>query len=180
MSKLLLFIAVLGLSLQPAYTQDRATAPRDVKPGEVVKISDSLSVKVSKSTAPVFPGVKVKGEALVVTLELIAAKKSATVSYSPSTDAKRSEISLTAGTLKLGPVAVVEDFPSWGKDNDKEVEVLDPKETHSSSSVEFEQQGSVSFLFDIPAAQAKTAKKLTLKFRTTQPAPEQYSLTVVL
>src|SRR5262245_55512460 len=112
-----------GLLLRPVYsgTQSRGTA-RQAKVGESVQLDESLSVKATTAAKSPFATVKTKGEAVAVVIEVDAGKKSATLFYMASPDAK-SEIYLNTGAQKLAPVAVMEDFPSWGGDNDKEVEV---------------------------------------------------------
>jgi hypothetical protein len=181
---LLVFITVTGLS--SIYGQNRpAEAPkadvlRQVKAGEVVKLDDSLGVKVSQSTTPSFAGVTLKGEPVVVVIELDAGKESVTFLYKLSSLSRSSEIYLSSGGEKLAPRAVIEDFPSFGVDNDKEVEVLDPKGGISPSTLEFEGKGSILLLFDVPKGQAKAPKKFSAIIRTMKPKAEQHSIVVGL
>jgi len=178
--KLLFFVAVGMLAIQLAYPQSQAAdSVKEVKAGEALLLGDILLVKVTQSKKSAFPGVKLKGEPLVVVLELDAGKKGVTVSYNLSADPRSSELYLTSGGQKSAPRAVIEDFPSWGSDNDKEVELLDPKGA-GSSSLDFEGKGSISLLFDVPVAQAKGPKKLSMVIRTVQPKREQLSIVVNL
>lgn len=167
-------IAVATLAIQPA---DAQRAARQINAGEVARLGDSLAVKATQSTQS-FAGVKVKGEAVVVTLELDAGKKEVTLFYNVSANSRSSDFYLSIGLQKHAPRAIMEDFPSWGRDNDKEVEVLDPADQDSSSSLSFEGKGFISLLFDVPTAQAKNPKKLSVNLRMTQPKSEQHSFVV--
>lgn len=187
MKNFVLLLAIVALAIQPAYTQKRTPepaksvdSPRQVKSGDLFPLGDDLLVKVTRSTASNFSTVKVQGEAVVVALELNAGKKGMTLSYKPSSDPRRSEIFLSDGDRRIGPRAVVEDFPSWGNDNDKEVEVLDPKEVAVGSTIDFQKKGSILLLFDLSPDQAKAAKKLSVSLRTLQPKNEQHSFVVNL
>ena len=178
--RLSLFLAVAVLAIQPAYPQTgTAGSVKQIKPGEVVLFGDSFTVKVTTSGKSPFPSVKLKGEPVVVLIELDGGKKGVTLFYNLSADSKSSDVYLTSGALRNAPRAVMEDFPSWGSDNDKEVEVLNPKET-GSESLTFQGKGTVALLFDLPPAQAKSPKKLSVSLRTTQPQTEQHSFVVNL
>jgi hypothetical protein len=185
MNKLLLFVVLATLGVHPTYGQDRTneTRPRtlravgakEVKAGELVQVGDNLTLKVSQSPKSPFAGIQVKGEPIVVMLELDAGKKSAMLSYNLSADSKASNVYLSNGAQRFAPRAVMDDFPSWGRNNDKEVEVLDPKEADGNVSLKFEGKGAVSLLFDVPATQAKVSKKLSIVLRAGQ---EQHSFVV--
>ncbi|HWO03115.1 MAG TPA: hypothetical protein VNS63_27990 [Blastocatellia bacterium] len=179
--RVFLVLAVATLTIQPSYPQDRtAGSVRQVKAGEVVLFGDSFTVKVSQAAKSPFAGVKVKGEPVVVVLELDGGKKGVTLSYNLTADSRSSDLCLVSGGQKTAPRAVMEDFPSWGSDNDKEIEVLDPKETAGSVSLSFEGKGAVSLLFDVPAAQAKAPRKFSVSLRTLQPRDEAHSFVVNL
>jgi hypothetical protein len=185
-NRLALLVFITATGLPSIYGQNRpveaakADIPRQVKAGEVIKLNESLAVKVSQSTTPSFAGVTVKGEPVVVVIELDAGKESVTFLYKLSPVSRSSEIYLSSGGEKLAPRAVVEDFPSFGDDNDKEVEVLDPKGGSSPSTLEFEGKGSIFLLFDVPKGQAKAPKKFSAIIRTTKSKEEQHSLVVAL
>ena len=175
-----LFLALATLAIQPAYPQSRTAGPvKQIKAGEVVLFGDTFTVKVTQATKSPFARVKLKGEPVVVLLELDGGKKGVTLSYNLTSDPRSSDLALVSGGQKNAPRAVMEDFPSWGNDNDKEVEVLDPKDT-GSVSLTFEGKGSVSLLFDVTAAQAKGPRKFSVTLRTTQPKPEEHSFVVNL
>jgi hypothetical protein len=128
MRKALVIAAVFAL-VSVAYPQSRgAESQKQVQAGEMVTFGESVYVRVVKATKP-FAGVKVTGEALVVVLEMDAGKPGASLFYKLSADPAATELYLMSGARKLAPRAVIEDFPSWGRDNDKEVEILDPKDT---------------------------------------------------
>jgi len=181
MRNLLLCALAIAFSMSPAVSQTRkGESPTALQPGEVVRIGNDLTLKVTKSTQPLFKGVNLKGEATIAVLEFDAGRSGATVLYKASTDARQSELYLTTGTEMLAPRAVIEDFPSWGSDNDKEVEALDASPSSGGDAVTFQGKGSISLLFDVPAAQAKTAKKLSLVVRTSKPTVQKYSFVVNL
>jgi len=178
--KFLLVVAIATLAIQPAHPQT-AGPIKQIKPGEVVLFGDTFTAKVTQSTkSPFPPSIKLKGEPIVVIIELDGGKKGVTLSYNLTADAKSSDVSLTTGALRNAPLAVIEDFPSWGSDNDKEIEVLDPKDTGGNVALTFQGKGSVSLLFDVPAAQAKSPRKLSVNLRTTQPQAEAHSFIVNL
>jgi hypothetical protein len=180
MRKVVLFVAVFALAINAAYSQDRsAESPRQVQAGEVIPFGESVFVRVVKSTKP-FAGVKLKGEPVVVVLEMDAGKPGATLYYKLSADPAATEVYLLSGANKLAPRAVIEDFPSWGKENDKEVELLDPKDTIGAVTLSFQQKGSIALLFDVPLEDAKTQKKLSVALRMVQPKDEQRSFVVKL
>jgi hypothetical protein len=180
MRRALLLIAVLLLAINVAYPQGQRTeAQRQVKAGEVVPFGESLFVKIARSTKP-FAGVKTKGEAVVIALEMDSGKQGATLYYKLSADPSATEVYLLSGDKKLAPRAVIEDFPSWGDDNDKEVEVLDPKDKIGAVTLNFQQKGAVLLLFDVPLEDAKTPKRLSAVLRMVQPKDEQRSFVVSL
>jgi hypothetical protein len=179
MNRLVLFLYIAAVALFPLDTQNRpADKSREIKAGEVVALDENLSVRVTQTTPAAFEGVKLKGAGVVVVIELDAGKNSVTFLYRLHPIAKSSEIFLVSGGEKLAPRALIEDFPSFGTDNEKEVEVVDPKGGLSPSTLDFEGKGSISFLFDVPASQAKTPKKFSAIIRTTKPKSEEHSLTV--
>ena len=179
--RLFLLLAVAVLSIQPAYPQTRAAeSGKQIKAGEVVLFGDTIRVKVTQSNKSPFPGLKLKGEPVVVVIELDGGKRGVTLSYNLTADSKSSDLSLLTGAMRNAPRAVMEDFPSWGRDNDKEVEILDPTETDGNVSLTFEGKGAITLLFDIPAAQAKSPRKLSVKVRTLKPQAEEHSFIVNL
>ena len=179
MKRLLLVVAVAALAAHAAYSQGHATgSTKQVKAGEVLQFGDSLTVRVTRSPMSQFSGVKLKGQPLVVVLDFESGKQGATLSYKLTADTRTSELYLASGAQRLAPLAVIEDFPSWGKDNDKEVEVLNPKEGGGGVILTFEQKGSISLLFDVPAEQAKAALKFSMTLRTVKPKDEQHSFVV--
>ncbi|MEK6287032.1 MAG: hypothetical protein AABO57_14935 [Acidobacteriota bacterium] len=181
MRRLLLLAAISALAIHAGYSQSRGTDDaRQFKSGEVVQLSDGLTARITKSTMSHFAAVKVKGQPVVVLLELDAGKKSATLSYKLSADSKLSEVYLAMGTQRIAPRAVIEDFPSWGADNDKEVEILDPADKSGSVVLTFERKGSLALLFDVPLDQAKTPQKFSIMLRTVLPKDEQHSFVVNL
>jgi hypothetical protein len=179
--KLFLFLSVATLSIQPVYPQTRAVeSGRQIKAGEFALFGDTVRVKVTRSTKSPFTSYKLKGEPVVVVVELDGGKKGVTLSYNLTTDSRSSELSLLTGAMRNAPRAVIEDFPSWGSDNDKEVEILDPAETDGSVSLSFEGKGTLTLLFDIAAAQAKSPMRLSVKLRTLKPQEEEHSFIVNL
>lgn len=179
--RFLLVVAVAALAIQPVHPQTQPSGSvKQIKAGEVVLFGDTFTVKVTQSTKSPFSNVKLKGEPFVVVIELDGGKKGVTLSYNLTADAKSSDVSLTTGALRNAPRAVMEDFPSWGNDNDKEIEVLDRNETDGNVSLTFAGKGALSLLFELPAAQAKAPKKLSVSLRTTQPQTEAYSFVVNL
>ena len=180
MRKALLLLILIALSLNVAYVQTGTDdSPRQVRAGEVVPFGESMFVKVVKSTKA-FAGVSVKGEPVVVVLEMDSGKPGATLFYKLSASATASEVYLLSGARKVAPRAVIEDFPSWGADNDKEVEVLDPKDTIGGVTLNFKQKGSIALLFDVPLEDAKAQKKLSVVLRMVEPKDEQRSFVVTL
>ncbi|MFY9557726.1 MAG: hypothetical protein WAV47_23715, partial [Blastocatellia bacterium] len=155
--KLLLLAVLFGLTVDSAYPQSRSSdSTRQLKAGEVVQLSDSLTARVTRSATSPFTQIKTTGNQVVVVLDFDAGKKGATLSYKLTADPKFSDVYLTIGTQKIAPLAVIEDFRSWGSDNDKEVELLDPADKSGGVILTFEQKGSVSLLFDVPLDQART------------------------
>jgi hypothetical protein len=181
MKRLTFLAAIIACLALAAYSQHPAgDSTRQLRSGEVLQFGDGLSVRVTKSQTSQFTGVKLKGTPVVVTLDFDSGKKATSLSYKLTADPKTSDLYLSSGAQKLAPLAVVEDFPSWGKDNDKEVEVIDPKESGGGVVLSFGQKGSVSLLFDVPAQQAKTPLKFSMKLRTVAPVDEQHSFVVSL
>ena len=177
MKKLLLVVALAVVGAHAAYSQGHSNdSARQVKAGEVMQFGDSVSVRVTRSLMPQFSGVQIKGQPLVVVLDLDSGKQGATLSYKLTTDPRTSDLYLAGRAQRLAPVAVIEDFPSWGKDNDKEVEVLGVKE--GGVILTFGQKGSISLLFDIPAEQAKATMRFSMTLRTVKPKDEQHSFVV--
>ncbi len=180
MKRLIVLIAIAALSTTAVYSQGPATdAPRQVKAGEVIQLGGAINLRVTKSAKSPFTGVKMQGAPLVVVLEFDGGKQGATLSYKLTPDAK-SDLYLMSGAQKLAPLAVIEDFPAWGADNDKEIEVLSPKESVGSVTLSFGQKGTVSLLFDVSAEQAKTPQRFSLMLHTIKPNNEKYSLVVNL
>ena len=178
MKRLILFVAIAALSAPAVYSQSQASnPPRQAKTGEVIQLGTGLNLRVTKSTKSPFTGVKLQGSALIVMLEFDGGK-GASVSYKLTPDAK-SDMYLMSGAQKIAPLAVIEDFPSWGTDNDKEIEVLNPKDV-GSVMLNFAQKGTVSVLFDLSAEQAKTPQKFTVNVHTIQPNNERFSFVVSL
>lgn len=176
---LLLVIALAALATHAAYSQGHSNdSARQVKAGEVLQFGDSLSVRVTRSPVSQFSGVKLKGQPLVVVLDFDSGKQGATLSYKLTADTRTSDLYLASGNQRLAPLAVIEDFPSWGKDNDKDVEVLNPREGGGGVVLTFGQKGSVSLLFDVPAEQVKAALKFSMTLRTVKPKDEQHSFVV--
>lgn len=181
MRKLLFLTVVSVLAIQTAYSQSPSSdSAKTLKTGELVQLSESVTFRVTRAAKSPFTDVKLDGQAVVVVLDLDAGKKSATISYQLSANPTLSEIYLTAGAKKIAPHAVIEDFPSWGADNDKEIEILDPAENSGGVNLTFLRKGSVSLLFDVPAEQAKTPQKFSIKLRTIKPTGEQHSFVVPL
>jgi hypothetical protein len=179
MKRVLLVLTVVVLAINVAYPQGQKTdSTKPIQAGEVVPFGESLFIKVAKATRP-FAGVKVKGEPYVVVLDMDSGKPGATVFYRLTADPS-TEIYLLSGAKKIAPRAVIEDFPSWGKDNDKEVDTLDPKDTVGGVTLTFQQKGSIALLFDVPVEEAKTQKKLSVALRVIQPKDEQRSFLVTL
>lgn len=174
-----IFLAVATLSIQPVYPQAQtAESARQIKAGEVVLFGDTFRVKVTQSNKSPFPGLKLKGEPVVVVIELDGGKKGVTLSYNLTADSKRSDLSLLTGAVRNAPSAVMEDFQSWGSDNDKEVEILDPSETDGHTTLTFQGKGTLTLLFDVPAAQTKSPRKLSVSLRTLKPQTEEHSFVV--
>lgn len=178
-NKLLSVVAAAALIVVPGYTQSRAAdSTKQVKAGDVVQLSAGVSVRVVKASQSPFVSVKVKGEPVVLVLEMDAGKKNAKLGYKLSVNAEDSDFYLASGDQKFGPRAMIEDFPSWGSDNDKEIEVFSPKETAEGTSLSFQGKGSLSLLFDVPADQAKNQKKLSITVKTVEPTVQEHSFSV--
>jgi len=176
MKRLLVIAAVIVLTLQLTNIHKTVYAGQQ-RPGEIIPIGDTLMIKVNKATTP-FPGVKLKGEAFVAVLEMESGKKGATLFYKISANPDTTEIFLMSGTKKIAPRAVIEDFPSWGQDNDKEIDSLDPKDTVGGTTLTFQQKGSVSILFDVPLEEARNPKKLSVGLRMVQPKDDERTFVV--
>ena len=177
MKRLILLVAIAALSAPAVYPQSQGSvASRQGKAGDVIQLGTGLNLRATKSAKSPFTGVKLQGSPLVVVLEFDGGK-AASVSYKLTPDAK-SEVYLMSGAEKISPRAVIEDFASWGSDNDKEVEVLDPKDKVGIVTLNFAQKGTVSLLFDLSAEQAKAPQKISLIVRT--PKNESFSVVVNL
>lgn len=181
MKRVLLVLTVFALAINVAYPQQVRSVDqvRQVRAGEVVPFGENLFVRVMKSTKS-FAGVKVKGEPVAVVLEMDSGKLGATLFYKLTADPASTEVYMLSGAKKLAPRAVIEDFPSWGTDNDQEVDTLDPTETIGGVTLSFRQKGSIALLFDVPAEEAKVPKKLSVALRMVQPKDEQRSFVVTL
>lgn len=180
MKRLLTLLVALGAITAVDSRGQVVTGFKQAKAGEVIQLAEGLTVRVSKPTTAQFTGVKLKGQPLVLTVQFDAGKQGVTLSYKATPDPKSSELYLTSAEQSIAPSAVLEDFPSWGSDNDKQVEVFGPKETGGRVVVTFAQQGSVSLLFDVSAEQAKAPQKFSMMFRTAKPKDEQHSFVVSL
>lgn len=181
MRRFVFFVAAGLITIQLGHAQGGSTdSTKQVKAGESLQLCEGVTLRVAKSPSPRFKSIKLKGEAVVVALNFDAGKKSTTVSYKATGDAASSEVYLTDGTSKVAPRAVVEDFPSWGKDNDQEVEALDAKDKAGSETLTFSRAGSVLLLFDVPPDKARGAQKLAITVRALKPAYEQHSFVVSL
>jgi len=175
LTKFLSIGAAAMLLVQSGYSQSS-----QAKAGDLVSLSEGITIRVTKAAKSPFGSVKVKGEPLVVVLELDAGKKNARLGYKLGTDAAWSDIYLEGGDKRFGPRAVVEDFSSWGNDNDKEVEVLDPKDKTVGASLQFRGKGSLYLLFDVPSEQARTQKKLTIVIETIESTAQEHTVVVTL
>jgi hypothetical protein len=176
MKKVLFICAVIVLTVQLTKIDNGVFAGQQ-RAGEVIPIGDTLFIKVNKATTP-FAGVKLNGEAFVAVLEMESGKKGATLFYKISANPDTSEIFLMSGTKKIAPRAVIEDFPSWGQDNDKDIDTLDPKDTAGGTTLSFQQKGSVSILFDVPLEVARNPKKLSVALRMVQPKEDERTFVV--
>jgi len=180
MNRVWIVVAIAIITMPASSQTSTSDRPMSVRLGESVSITNDLSLKVTKSDPRLFSKIKVKGEPTVVVLELDSGKKGATFFYKAANDAKSSDVYVTVGASKLAPLAVVEDFPSWGADNDKEVEILEAGQGSGGDSVTFEGKGSISLLFDVPREQAKTPKKLAVTIQTTKPSERKVSIVASL
>jgi uncharacterized protein YkvS len=178
--RVLMFAAAFALVTQSAFTQTSGDGSvKQAKAGEIVRLTQGLTLRVTKAVKSPFANVKVMGESFVVVLELDSGIKETALSYQITTDPKSSGVSLTSGNLKVAPRALVEDFPSWGEDNDKEVELVTPQDK-GAVSISFRRTGSIFILFDLPSGQAATSKNLSVVLKTTKPKEEQHSVSVTL
>lgn len=175
MIRTVLFAVALALVIEPASAQ----TARQAKAGEILRLTDALTIKATTGTKALFPNVKLSGSPFVVVIELDAGAKEIALSYKVTADVKSSDIYLTSGNQRFAPRAVMEDFPSWGSDNDKEVELVEPHDG-GAVSLSFKKAGSVSILFDLPVGQAATPKKLSVVVRTLKPSEQEHSLIVSL
>src|SRR6185503_7760850 len=96
----LITAAVFALITQSALGQSPV---KQAKPGEIVRLTEGLTLRVTKAVKSPFANVKVAGEAFVVVLELDAGPKETGLSYQMTADAKTSEVSLTSGTQRVAP-----------------------------------------------------------------------------
>jgi hypothetical protein len=178
MTKLIQFLTIAALLSSAAYSQGQsANAPKQVKSGEWVQLG-KVNVRAARGTKSTFKGVKLQGSPVEVQLEFESAKN-ASVAYKLTPDAK-SQIYLLKGDQKIAPVAVIEDFPSWGADNDKEMEILDPQESVGDVTLNFQQKGTVSLLFDVPSDQSKAPQTYKLMVTSIKANNEKFSFVVSL
>jgi hypothetical protein len=181
MNKFLSVLTAATFLAQSVYAQSGAAdSSKQLKAGDTIELTGGVTVKITKADKSPFKGVSVKGEPYVVVFDLDSGKKRARLGYQLSTDPRWSDVYMTSGEQTFAPRAVIEDFPSRGSDNDKEIEVLDPKDKAVGVSLQFQGKGSVSLLFDVPPDKAKTPKKLSINLQTVEPAHEQRSFTVTL
>jgi hypothetical protein len=165
---------------QPVYPQTgTAGAPKEVKAGEVVSLGEMLSVKVVPAPGSAFASIKTKDDPVIIAIEVDAGKKSVTLAYNLSAESKSSDLYLSVGTNRYGPRATIEDFPSWGSDNDKEIETLGAKDDATGTSITFEGKGSVLLLFDVPKG-ASASRKVSLTLRVVRPKEATRSFVVSL
>jgi hypothetical protein len=151
--KLLLIMAFV--IVQTTFAQERPRrASKEFKAREVISLGDAMTVKGAPGVRPLISGLKFKGESFVAVLDFNA-KKAAGIIYNLSIDPDTTGVALLIGGKKYAPVATMDDFPSWGRDNDKEIEPLEKDDTEGSVSVRFDGRGSVSFFFDLPAGSGK-------------------------
>lgn len=177
MKKFLLFVAIAAILAPAVYSQGQAAdSPRQVKGGEWFQLGSTINLRVMRGSKVLFTGVKIQGSAIFALLEFEGGKGSS-VSYKLTPDAK-SDIYLTKGDQKIFPVAVMEDFPSWGADNDKDVEVLNPRESVGAVTLNFAQKGWVSLLFDVSAEQMKAPQIFKLIVNTIKANNTKYSFVV--
>jgi len=177
MKRLILFVAMAAILSPAVYSQGGQTtdSSRQVKSNEWIQLGKTINMRVIRGSKILFPGVKLKGSPIFALLEFDGGKNSS-VSYKLTPDAK-SDIYLMKGEQKIFPVAVMEDFPSWGEDNDKEVEVLTPKDI-GDVTLNFGQKGSVSLLFDVSAEQMKPPLTFKLIVNSIRANQEKYSFVV--
>jgi len=169
----IVFSLILGIATTSAQTA------RQIKAGELARIQEGLTLKVVTGDKATFSSVKLKGAPYVIVLQLESPNREVSLSYKLSGDLRQSDIFLTTGSQKITARAVMEDFPSWGSDNDKEIESVDPNDT-GAVSLNFRRSGSVSILFDLPADQLTAPKKLTVGLKTLKPTEQQHSFVVTL
>jgi len=181
MKGLIVVVGAALLTTQLGYAQGGSADPaKQAKAGESLLLCEGVTLRVVKSPSPRFKSVKLKGEAVVVALNFDAGKQNATLFYKATGNVNLSEVYLTDGTNKIAPRAVVEDFPSWGKDNDQEVEILDSKDKSGSETLTFSRAGSVFLLFDVPTERARGTQRVAITVRALKPADEQHSFVVSL
>jgi hypothetical protein len=180
MNKFLSVLTATTFLAQAVYAQSGSDSLKQAKAGDTIKVVEGVTIRITKTEKSSFKGVNVKGEAFVVVLELDTGKKRARIGYQLSTDPRWSDVYLTSGEQTMGPRAVIEDFPSRGSDNDKEIEVLDPRDKAVGATLQFQGKGSVSLLFDVPTEKVKSQKKLTINLQTVEPSQEQISFTVTI
>jgi hypothetical protein len=177
MKRLILFLAIAAIITPAVYPQGQAAdSPRQVKSGEWFQLGTTIKVRAVRGTKVQFNGVKLQGSPVEVLIEFDGGKNS-NVAYKLTPDAK-SDIYLMKGDQEIAPVAVMEDFPSWGADNDKEIEVLNPKESVGNVTLNFSQKGSVSLLFDVPAEQMKPPQNFKLVVNSIKANGAKFSFVV--
>lgn len=178
MKKLILFVAIAAVLVPAVYSQGPAPdAPRQVKSGEWIPLGTAIKVRAARATKKSFNGVKLQGSPLEVVIEFESVKN-ASIAYKVTPDAK-SDIYLLKGDQKIAPLAMVEDFPSWGADNDKEIEVLDSKDP-GGVTLNFAQKGVVSLLFDLSPALSKEPQNFKLMVNGITANGAKYSFVVNL
>jgi hypothetical protein len=177
MKRLILFLATAAIITPAVYPHGQtADSPRQVKSGEWFQLGTTIKVRAIRGTKALFNGVKLQGSAVFAELEFDAGKNSS-VAYKLTPDAK-SDIYLVKGEQKIFPIAVIEDFPSWGADNDKEIEVLNPRESVGNVTLNFALKGSVSLLFDVPAEQMKPPQNFKLVVNAIKANGAKFSFVV--
>jgi hypothetical protein len=181
MKKFILFAALAALLAPAVYSQNPTGAPVELKGDVWTPLGTTLKARFTRGwNGPKLPtdAVKVKGNAMFAMIEF-QATKSATVSYKTTPDDK-SDIYLVKDGQKIAPIAVMEDFPSWGEDNDKEVELLTSRNSPGSTTLNFSQTGWLNILFDVPLEQMKPPQNFKLMVRSLKANNQTYSFAVSL
>ena len=175
------FLLLMALIVHTTFAQERLRrVSKEFKAREVISLGETMTVKGASGARPLTSGLKIKGESFVAVLDFDAGKKAAGVTYNLSLDPENSGIWLLINGKKFSPVAVMDDFPSWGSNNDKEIEPIEKEDGDSSPSLRFEGRGSISFIFDLPAGSAKAPKKLSVSLQSTEPKLASHEFIVSL